>query len=175
MASSTDMLEIKKHTTSAQLRLLDRRAFVGFPEAQIAPGIFVTDFGLQIPNVEFPFDVTHGAGRYQNQRLDFGFLDLFVDADVFHRHLSKLAERLNEFSDLSLAFRQGFIEGQARLNDVPLTFKVAFDSQSENLAIYVYDVRVYGFSTIPAVTLPLRLSQALMESALLPDVAPLGA
>ena len=32
------------------MRLLDRRAFVGFPAIELRPGITVVDFGLQIPD-----------------------------------------------------------------------------------------------------------------------------
>src|SRR5215218_7992365 len=63
-----------------ELRLIDRRAFVGFPPLPVAPGLVISDFGLQIPDVSFPFNVSAGPTRYQRKRLLFGFLELSVDA-----------------------------------------------------------------------------------------------
>src|SRR4051812_5842317 len=48
-----------------ELRLLDRRAFVGFPPLVVSPGLTIADFALQIPDVTFPFNVTGGPSRYQ--------------------------------------------------------------------------------------------------------------
>ena len=59
-----------------ELRLLDRRAFVGFPPVELRPGITVVDFGLQIPDVSFPFDVGAGVQKYQRRKLHFGFLEV---------------------------------------------------------------------------------------------------
>ena len=60
---------------------------------------------------------------------------------------------LAELEDLKLHFRPGYLEGQARMKSAertPLTFKVAFDGDGERLAVYVYDVRLYGFTATPA-------------------------
>ena len=65
-----------------ELRLVDRRALVGFPSLAVAPGLTITDFALQIPDVTFPFNLTGGAARYQKKRLHFGFLELQVDAEL---------------------------------------------------------------------------------------------
>ena len=54
---------------------------------------------------------------------------------------------------MKLHFRPGYLEGQARLRAgerTPLTFKVAFDGDGDRLAVYLYDVRLYGFSATPA-------------------------
>ena len=57
-----------------ELRLLDRRAFVGFPPLPLTPGLTIADFALQIPDVSFPFNVSAGPSRYQRKKLLFGFL-----------------------------------------------------------------------------------------------------
>ena len=77
-----------------ELRLLDRRAFVGFPPLELAPGLSIADFALQIPDVTFPFNVSAGASRYQRKKLHFGFLELHVDAALVARKVAELAGRL---------------------------------------------------------------------------------
>ncbi|MDY7227401.1 flagellar hook-length control protein FliK [Hyalangium rubrum] len=163
---------------SPELRLLDRRAFVGFPPLPLAPGLSIADFALQIPDVTFPFNVSAGASRYQRKKLLFGFLELTVDADLVARKVAELAGRLSGLEELKLHFRPGYLEGQARLQGperTPVTFKVAFDGDGEKLALYVYDVRLYGFSPTPSVQVPGILASAVEALALLPEVETQGA
>src|SRR5262249_56927402 len=68
-----------------ELRLLDRRAFVGFPPVELRPGIQVVDFGLQIPEVTFPFNVGAGAPRHPRRKLQFGFLQGAVRGGLIPR------------------------------------------------------------------------------------------
>lgn len=161
-----------------ELRLLDRRAFVGFPPLDIAPGVRVTDFALQIPDVTFPFNVTGGPQRYQNKKLQFGYLDVSVDAEQVQRRIAVLASHLVELEELKLHFRPGYLEGQVRLKTAdrtPVTFKVAFDGDGERLAVYVYDIRLFGFSATPASQVPVLLSRALQAAAALPEIELRGA
>lgn len=175
----------KKDTTSSaksrapgpELRLVDRRAYVGFPELQLAPGIVITEFALQIPDVTFPLNVSGGASKYQKKKLEFGVLELSIDAEVLTREVRALAKKLPELDDVKLHFRPGHLEVQARLrNDrTPITFKVAFDGDAEKLAVYLYDVRFYAYSTTPASRLGATLTEAIKDEALLPDVERRGA
>ncbi len=161
-----------------ELRLLDRRAFVGFPALTVVPGLSIPDFALQIPDVTFPFSFSGGASRYQKKKLAFGFLEVQVEAELVARQIAQVAGRIPELDGLKLHFRPGYIEGQARFTHgdrVPLTFKIAFDGDGERLALYVYDVRLYGFSTTPASFVPVLLSRAVRELELLPDVETRGA
>jgi tetratricopeptide (TPR) repeat protein len=161
-----------------QLRLLDRRAFVGFPPLEVRPGISIVDFGLQIPDVSFPFNVGAGVQRYQRRKLHFGFLEVAVDAEVIRRSVQAAAASALELSDVALNFRSGWLEGEARLKGpapVGVTFKVAFDADGERLGVYLYDVRMYGFSPVPSATVPLLLSRAAQSAAALPDVEVRGA
>ncbi|QSQ12977.1 flagellar hook-length control protein FliK [Myxococcus landrumensis] len=161
-----------------ELRLLDRRAFVGFPALEVMPGLRISDFALQIPDVSFPFNVSAGATRYQRKKLLFGFLELSVDADLVTRRVAELAGRLAGLEEVRLHFRPGYLEGQGRLpapERTPFTFKVAFDADGEKLAVYLYDVRLYGFSSTPSVQVPGLLSAAVGALALVPDVEARGA
>ena len=161
-----------------ELRLLDRRAFVGFPPVELRPGITVVDFGLQIPDVSFPFDVGSGVQKYQRRKLQFGFLEVAVDAELIRRSVQETTGPLLDVSDVALNFRQGWLEGEARLkgpSPAGTTFKVAFDADGERLAVYLYDVRMYGYSPVPAPTVPLVLSRAVQGAAALPDVELRGA
>jgi tetratricopeptide (TPR) repeat protein len=173
-----DTSQSAQRVAGPELRLLDRRAFVGFPSLTVAPGIVITDFALQIPDVTFPLNLTGGAAKYQKKKLDFGFLDLFVDAEVLHRELRQVAARLSELSDVRLHFRPGHLEVQARLagpERTPVTFKVAFDGDGEKLAVYLYDVRLYAFSPTPAARLGAIVSEAVRELGVLPEVERRGA
>ncbi|NMO15257.1 flagellar hook-length control protein FliK [Pyxidicoccus fallax] len=161
-----------------ELRLLDRRAFVGFPALEVVPGLRISDFALQIPDVSFPFNVSAGATRYQRKKLHFGFLELSVDADLVTRRVAELAGRLAGIEELRLHFRPGYLEGQGRLpapERTPFTFKVAFDADGERLAVYLYDVRLYGFSSTPSVQVPGLLATAVGALGLVPDVEVRGA
>src|SRR5438105_5603584 len=119
-----------------------------------------------------------GATRYQRKKLSFGFLELTVDAELITRHVKDVAARLGELEDLKLHFRPGYLEAQARLKqaDRPaLTFKVAFDGDQDRLAVFLYDVRFYGFSITPAAQLPVLISKGVEELGLLPEVELRGA
>jgi tetratricopeptide (TPR) repeat protein len=171
--SATDLL-----AAAPELRLLDRRAFVGFPSLVLAPGLSIADFALQIPDVTFPFNVSAGASRYQRKKLLFGFLELTVDADLVTRKVAELSGRVPGLEALKLHFRPGYLEGQAFLQAperTPLTFKVAFDADGERLALYLYDVRLYGFSSTPSVQVPGLLASAVAALGLLPEVEVRGA
>jgi len=160
-------------SAAPELRLLDRRAFVAFPPLDVAPGVRVTDFGLQIPDVTFPFSVSGGALRYQKKTLQFGFLEVSLDAERLRRAVQEVASGALELEDVQLTFRTGYLEGQARLRGpgaVPATFRVAFDAQGERLGVYLYDVRLYGYSPTPAAVVPLLLSRSAQSARLLPDV-----
>lgn len=161
-----------------ELRLVDRRAFVGFPEQKLAPGVVITDFALSIPDVTFPMNLSGGASKYQKKKLDFGFLELFIDAEVLQREVRTVSAKLAELDDVRLHFRPGHLEVQARLRGperTPVTFKVAFDGDGEKLAVYLYDVRLYSFSATPASRLGALVSEAVKGLGVLPDVERRGA
>ncbi len=162
---------VPQRSPGPELRLLDRRALVGFPALSVSPGLAITDFALQIPNVTFPFNVTGGAIRYQRQRLDFAFLDLTVDAEWIARKFAAAVGRLGEIEELQLGFRHGYLEGQGRIatgQRTPFTFKIGFDADGERLALIFYEVRLYGFSPVPAPQIPVLLARFADESKLLP-------
>jgi hypothetical protein len=93
MATESDSLKPASDSgaPSPELRLLDRRAFVGFPPLPLTPGLAIADFALQIPDVTFPFNVSAGPSRYQRKKLLFGFLELTLDADLVARKVAELA------------------------------------------------------------------------------------
>jgi tetratricopeptide (TPR) repeat protein len=161
-----------------ELRLLDRRAFVGFPALSLAPGVEIVDFALSIPDVTFPLNVSGGAAKYQKKKLDFGLLELSISADVIQRAVQAVAGKLPELDDAKLHFRPGSLEVQARLRGperAPLTFKVAFDGDGDQLAVYFYDVRFYGFSTTAAARVPALVAEAIKSLSVLPEVERRGA
>ena len=90
MAQDTSDKTAEKRAPGPELRLVDRRAFIGFPPVQVAPGVAITDFALQIPDVTFPLNISGGASRYQKKKLDFGLLELSVDAEVINRQVTAL-------------------------------------------------------------------------------------
>src|SRR5215472_15855020 len=112
-----------------ELRLLDRRAFVGFPPVELRPGVNVVDFGLQIPDVSFPFNVGAGVQKYQRRKLHFGFLEVAVDAELIRRSVQETTASALEVSDVALNFRQGWIEGAAALPDVEVRGSNGFSAR----------------------------------------------
>src|SRR4051794_35792512 len=89
-----------RQVAGPELRLLDRRAFVGFPSLTAAPGVVISDFALQIPDVTFPFNVSQGALRYQKKKLSFGLLELSLDAEVIRRSVTEVAGQLLELDEV---------------------------------------------------------------------------
>jgi tetratricopeptide (TPR) repeat protein len=173
-----DTTSASARTAGPELRLLDRRAYVGFPALVLAPGVEVVDFALSIPDVTFPLNVSGGAAKYQKKKLDFGLLELSVSAEVIQRAVQSVAGKLPELDDVKLHFRPGSLEVQAKLRGPersPLTFKVAFDGDGDQLAVYFYDVRFYSFSTTAAARVPALVSEAIKSLLLLPDVERRGA
>lgn len=173
-----DTTSSSARTPGPELRLLDRRAYVGFPALTLTPGVELVDFALSIPDVTFPLNVSGGAAKYQKKKLDFGLLELSVSADVIQRAVQSVAGKLPELDDVKLHFRPGSLEVQARLRGperAPLTFKVAFDGDGDSLAVYFYDVRFYSFSTTAAARIPALVSEAIKSLSLLPDVERRGA
>lgn len=170
------MADLEKSTERVpgpELRLVDRRAFVGFPELKLKPGVTVTEFALQIPDITFPLNLSGGAAKYQKKKLDFGTLELSVDAEVIQREVRALAPKISELDDVKLHFRPGHLEVQAWLRGpekTPITFKVAFDGEGERLAVYLYDVRLYGFSPTPASRVGAVVSEAIRTAGVLPEV-----
>ncbi|MCL2178016.1 MAG: flagellar hook-length control protein FliK [Proteobacteria bacterium] len=153
-----------------ELRLIDRRAFVGFPSMEFAPGIHILDFALQIPEMSFPLNITGGVARFQKKKLHFGYLTLQIDAQVVLRRLQELLPLLSGIKGFSLDFRNGFIEGQGWLNAVPFTLKIAFDGDGETLAVYFYDFRLYAYAAMPVPRLAVQLVEAIEASGMLPEV-----
>ncbi|MDP3237995.1 MAG: flagellar hook-length control protein FliK [Myxococcales bacterium] len=173
-----DTTSASARTPGPELRLLDRRAYVGFPALVLAPGVEVVDFALSIPDVTFPLNVSGGAAKYQKKKLDFGLLELSISADVIQRAVQSVAGKLPELDDVKLHFRPGSLEVQAKLRGPersPLTFKVAFDGDGDSLAVYFYDIRFYSFSTTAAARVPALVSEAIKSLQLLPDVERRGA
>jgi len=173
MATETEK-QPKVLADGPELRLLDRRAFVGFPPIEFAPGILISDFALQIPEVSFPLNLTGGVARFQKKKLHFGYLTLQVEAQVVLRQLKEVLPHLSEARDFSLDFRNGFIEGQGWLNSAPFTLKLAFDGDGETLTVYFYDFRLYAYAPIPIPRFAVQLTSALEASGVLPQVQPKG-
>ncbi|MCL2012033.1 MAG: flagellar hook-length control protein FliK [Cystobacterineae bacterium] len=169
MATETEK-QAKVVALGPELRLLDRRAFVGFPPMEFAPGILISDFALQIPDVSFPLNLTGGVARFQKKKLHFGYLTIEVEAQVVLRALQELLPRFIGIKDFSLDFRNGFIEGQGLYNLAPFTLKMAFDGDGETLAVYFYDFRLYAYAAMPVSRLAVQLVEVLGASGILPEV-----
>ena len=76
--------------------------------------------------------------------------------------MAELAGRLAELEELKLHFRPGYLEGQARLHGAGAHARSPSRSPSTATAsgsrVYLYDVRLYGFSPTPAAQVPVLLA-----------------
>ena len=163
----------------AELRLVDRKAFVGLGAFDVAPGLRIAYLALQIPNVTFPFNVTGGASRYQKQRCLFGQLDLEIAPARLKEAEEKLLQNGPELARLHLHLRAGFIEAEGALRaggkePVPFTCRIAFDGAGEGVAARAFDVRLYGPTEIPAPLVGHALAQAAARAQIAPGVEPRG-
>lgn len=165
-----------------ELRLHDRKAYVGFGPTAIAPGIRVEDFAMRVPEVSFPFDISgRSATRYQKRRCGFGYLTLAVDADVIEQAARPIqAAAADRLESLVLACRPGTLEGAGSLlaagaPPTPFTFRVGFEADGDEVAAVVFDVRFYASSPVPAPVVPSLLADAAGRAAVLPKARRRGA
>jgi tetratricopeptide (TPR) repeat protein len=161
-----------------ELRLIDRKAYVGLGAFDLVPGVRVADLSLQIPNVTFPFNVTGGANRYQKQRCLFGQLDLELSPALLRGVEERMLQGGPELATLKLHLRAGFIEGEGTLRAgrdlVPFTCRVAFDGEADGVAALVFDVRLYGPCSVPAPVIAGGVARAALSGQIVPGVVPRG-
>lgn len=158
-----------------ELRLIDRKAFVGLGAFDIAPGLRIADLALQIPNVSFPFNVTGGAARYQKQRCLFGELELHLSPSRVREAEEQILKSAPELARLRLVLRSGFIEAEGALRaggaePVPFTCRVAFDGAGDGVAALCFDVRLYAPCELPAPVVAGLLARAASRADLAPGV-----
>lgn len=162
-----------------ELRLMDRKAFVGLGAFDVAPHVKVSDLSLQIPNVTFPFNVTGGAQRFQKQRCLFGQLDLELAPVLVKDAEKKIGAGAPELSRFTLALRAGFIEAEGALRaggkePVPFTCRIAFDGEGEGVAALVFDVRLYAPCEVPAPLVARAIAHGALASKVAPGLTPRG-
>lgn len=164
-----------------ELRLHDRKAFVGFGHTPLGEGIALTDLALIVPEVSFPFDITGSAAtRYQRTRCRFGYLELRVDNVVVDRAVAQIQKACAaQVASLALELRPDLIEGRGELHGpeapVPFTFRVGFEPHGAQLVAVIFDVRIYGPSPLPAPGVASLLARAAVRSGVLPGAETFGA
>ena len=132
--------------------------------------------GCRFPTSASPSTSAAGVQRYQRKKLHFGFLEVAVDAELIRRERPgddrRGARGLGRSAaPLPAGLPRGPGAAQGPRRAAGTTFKVAFDADGERLAVYLYDVRMYGFSPTPAAQRSAVLSRAVAErAAALPDV-----
>ncbi len=121
---------------------------------------------LEIPNIEFPFDVTGGSDRFKTRRCNLRHLAISVDADGLGRAMTRPVVEHGGFLEVRTAIRDGYVQLGGRFaigeHAADFTMRVALLIHSpRELSIVFYDTRMYGWLPIPAATLPVYLQQAL--------------
>src|SRR5262245_5798109 len=171
-----------KGASEPELRLHDRKAYVGFGATPIAAGIRVSDFAMRVPEISYPFDISGSAAtRYQKKRCTFGYLTLEVEADVLSRSARSIhAAAPDRFGQLTLSCRAGCIEGSGTLiggdaAPAPFTFRVGFSAETEEVLALVFDVRMYADSGVPAGLVAPLLAAAVEKAEVLPGAKRQGA
>jgi tetratricopeptide (TPR) repeat protein len=165
-----------------ELRLHDRKAYVGFQPTPIGEGIRVADFAMRVPEINYPFDISGGAAtRYQRKRCTFGYLTLEIDALVIEGAAKPIQAALADRIDtLTLSCRPDTLEGSGTLlaadaPPTPFTFRVGFEADAEAVVAVIFDVRLYAKSPVPAPMVAPLLARAVEQAKVLPGSRRRGA
>ncbi|MFN7133902.1 MAG: hypothetical protein ACK4N5_17635, partial [Myxococcales bacterium] len=164
-----------------ELRLHDRKAFVGFGHTPLGDGLSLPDLALIVPDVTFPFDITGGAAtRYQRTRCRFGYLDLRVEGHVLERATHRIQQACSaQVASLALELHPDLVEGSGTLHGpdapAPFTFRVGFEPHGAELLALIFDVRLYGPTPLPAPAVASLLARAVVRAGVLPGAEPYGA
>ncbi|MEM6730171.1 MAG: tetratricopeptide repeat protein, partial [Myxococcota bacterium] len=121
---------------------------------------------LEIPNIEFPFDVTGGSDRFKTRRCNLRHLAVSLDADGLARALTRPSVEHGGFLEVRTGIRDGYLQLGGRFaigeHAADFTMRVALLIHSpRELSVVFYDTRMYGWLPVPAALLPVYLNQAL--------------
>lgn len=147
------------------LSFISGRGLLTSRDKQVGP-FEVKVLELEIPNIEFPFDVTGGSDRFKTRRCNLRHLAISIDADGLGRAMTRPVVEHGGFLEVRTAIRDGFVQLGGRFaigeHAADFTMRLALLIHSpRELSIVFYDTRMYGWLPIPAATLPVYLQQAL--------------
>lgn len=92
---------------------------------RIAGFVKVERLVLEVPGVQFPFDVSGGAGRFQHRRCTLRHLEVLVEAEAFSSFYASLPQLVSfGFPFMELCWQDGevHLESEARLGDRRVPF-----------------------------------------------------
>lgn len=121
---------------------------------------------LEIPNIEFPFDVTGGSDRFKSRRCHLRHLAVSLDADGLAAAMARPSVEYGGFLEVRTAIREGFVQLGGRFaigeHHADFTMRAApLIHSPRELSLVFFDTRLYGWLPVPAALLPVYLQRAL--------------
>ncbi|HEY7954123.1 MAG TPA: tetratricopeptide repeat protein, partial [Polyangia bacterium] len=171
-------------TLDFALRLVDGRGLLGLREpaplaaAGPAPAT-LSRLELEIPELRFPFDVSGGAARFQNRRCRLEAAELHLGEPGLRAFIAErpLLKRFG-LTGVEARILDGRIALTARAQvgdrEAVVTAELVIAAEAgaaQRLALFVTDVRAYGFLPAPAPLVGLGLALGLGATPLDPKVA----
>ena len=128
--------------------------------------LLIKSLALEIPNIEFPFDVTGGAERFKPRRCILRHLAMSLESAGLETMLAQADTANNGLRNLKLLLLDGHmvLSGVFAVGDVSADFTcrmALLPSTTQELQVVFYDTRVYGWLPLPAALLPVYLRRSL--------------
>jgi len=149
------------------LEFREGTALVSLQNRKFKDRVLLERFSLEVPDVSFPFDVSGGAEQFRHHRCRLRTLVASVHQDDL---ALALAEHLDparygiEKIQVRIGEGQGLIRGEWRVGETRHPFIARFLAEAGtdlSLRLGFFDIRVFGFISLPAHTLVAQLARAL--------------
>ena len=140
------------------LELFGGRGVLCAKDQQIGP-LDLKLLELEIPELEFPFDISGGPDAFKSRRCTLRHLTLGLPAASLSAVLKSNQLREQGFTNLRIGFREGFLEIAGSMShqnrQADFSARVSFTLRDAHLLhIIFYDLRVYGPLGVPACIIP---------------------
>ena len=149
------------------LEFREGTALVSLQDRKFKDRVRVERLSLEVPDVSFPFDVSGGAEQFCHHRCRLRTVVVSAHQDDL---TSILAERLDparyglEEIRVRIGEGQGLIRGRWRVGESRHPFVARFLAEAGtdlSLRLGFFDIRVFGFISLPVHTLVAQLGRAL--------------
>jgi tetratricopeptide (TPR) repeat protein len=142
-------------------------ALVSLSDRKFKDRIQVERLSLEVPDVSFPFDVSGGAEQFRHHRCRLRTVVMSVSQNdltsVLVEHLDPAGYGIENIR-VRIEGGQGLIRGDWRVGEVSAPFIARFLAEAGtdlSLRLGFFDIRVFGFISLPAHTLVAQIGRAL--------------
>jgi len=149
------------------LEFREGTALVSLQDRKFKDRVLVERLSLEVPDVSFPFDVSGGAEQFCHHRCRLRTVVVALHQDdlaaVLAEHLDPARYGLEEIR-VRIGEGQGLIRGLWRVGEIRHPFVARFLAEAGtdlSLRLGFFDIRIFGFMSLPSHTLVAQLARAL--------------